>query len=131
MPASYQQLITAEINRILRDLNKLSPANDLNKEENKTILKRDHVQNELDRTRKELVAANERAMEAEKMVVAARIRFGEKKEDSSSVSSLEHRRQPSDDATLVRKGSMLDALEYDYFPGKGSFRLIKNIVTMY
>jgi len=60
IPERYQQLITSEINRILRELNKYAPGMDDGKEDSHHIWKRETVME------KELAAADERALEAER-----------------------------------------------------------------
>jgi len=60
IPERYQQLITSEINRILRELNKYAPGMDDGKDHNHHIWEGGTVME------KELAAANERALEAER-----------------------------------------------------------------
>ncbi|KAI8577547.1 hypothetical protein K450DRAFT_177613 [Umbelopsis ramanniana AG] len=66
LPDRYQQLITNEINRILRDMNK--EPGDENKEEDRMVWRRENdIRSELERARQELVMATDRAHEAEKL----------------------------------------------------------------
>ncbi|OZJ03000.1 hypothetical protein BZG36_04681 [Bifiguratus adelaidae] len=66
LPERYQHLITGEINRLLRDMNK-DPSTDLNKEEDRMIWRREYdMRSELERAREELHMLQERAEEAER-----------------------------------------------------------------
>lgn len=65
LPQRYQQLITGEINRILRDMNK-DPGNN-EKNAARLVWRREYdYQSELEQTRMEIAKAEERAMEAQK-----------------------------------------------------------------
>lgn len=65
LPQRYQQLITGEINRILRDMNK-DPVNN-EKNAARLVWRREYdYQSELEQTRMEIAKAEERAMEAQK-----------------------------------------------------------------
>ena len=74
----YQTLITLEINRILRDLNKVpvTATAGATNESSKDSLDRqsDAVHDELERARMELFLANSRAMEAEKKAEMSEVR---------------------------------------------------------
>ncbi|KAM3579647.1 hypothetical protein VKS41_008099 [Umbelopsis sp. WA50703] len=65
LPQRYQQLITGEINRILRDMSKDSGVQDKNAA--RLVWRREYdYQSELEQTRMEIVKAEERALEAQK-----------------------------------------------------------------
>jgi hypothetical protein len=80
LPDRYQQLITNEINRILREMNKGS--DDENKEEDRMVWRRENdIRSELERARQELVLASDRAHEAEKrcMTFEQRVKLAEER----------------------------------------------------
>lgn len=88
LPQKFQTLITHEINRILRDLNKL--ASDLKKEEKAPWRRSDAiVKDELERTRRELQMMHDRAAEAEKKaeLLEVRARLAEEKNKSFAPSA--------------------------------------------
>ncbi|KAI7866828.1 putative serine/threonine-specific protein kinase pkpA Phycomyces blakesleeanus [Spinellus fusiger] len=65
LPQCYQQLMTCEINRILRDMNRNQSAD--RGEDEKIVWRRENdIRSELDRAKKELALTLERAAEAEK-----------------------------------------------------------------
>jgi len=68
IPERYQQLITSEINRILRELNKYSPGTDDGNDDS-------HHQTKME---KELAAADERAIEAERRAFILEQQLAEK-----------------------------------------------------
>ena len=76
LPEKYQTLITHEINRILRDLNKLTSSNSdqQNKEETKQPWRRNDIRDELERAKREIDMAIERALEAEKKAELSEVR---------------------------------------------------------
>lgn len=65
IPERYQQLITSEINGILREMNKYIPELDENKEEDHHIWKRENA------ISKKIEQANQRFQEAERRILAA------------------------------------------------------------
>jgi len=80
LPERYQQLITNEINRILRDMNK--EPGDENKEEDRMVWRRENdIRSELERARQELTIAAERAHAAEKrcMTFEQRVKLAEER----------------------------------------------------
>ncbi|KAJ2964568.1 hypothetical protein NQZ79_g451 [Umbelopsis isabellina] len=80
LPHRYQQLITNEINRILREMNK--EPDDENKEEDRMVWRRENdIRSELERARQELVLASDRAHEAEKrcMTFEQRVKLAEER----------------------------------------------------
>lgn len=65
LPERYQQLITGEINRILREMNKDPASNEKNAA--RLVWRREYdYQSELEQTRMQIVNADERALEAQK-----------------------------------------------------------------
>jgi len=65
IPEKYQQLITSEINGILREMNKYTPELDENKEEDHHIWKRENA------ISKKIEQANKRFQEAERRIMVA------------------------------------------------------------
>ncbi|OZJ04054.1 hypothetical protein BZG36_03562 [Bifiguratus adelaidae] len=75
LPERYQHLITGEINRILRELNK-DPNADHNKEEDRMIWRREHdIRSELDKARRDVLLWEGRCREVEKRLVASEHRY--------------------------------------------------------
>jgi len=65
IPEKYQQLITSEINGILREMNKYTPELDENKEEDHHIWKRENA------ISKKIEQANQRFQDAERRIIVA------------------------------------------------------------
>jgi WNK lysine deficient protein kinase len=72
IPERYQQLITSEINRILRELNKYAPGTEDGNDDSHHIWKRETAME------KELAAADERAIEAERRAFILEQQLAEK-----------------------------------------------------
>lgn len=65
LPERYQQHITKEINRILRDIDKPSESEQAEQVRRSVWRRESDIRNELDRTRQELTQANDKVIEAE------------------------------------------------------------------
>jgi len=115
IPERYQQLITSEINGILREMNKYIPELDENKEEDHHIWKRENA------ISKKIEQANQRYQEAERRIVAAEENI--KKIDmelenlAKSQASLEYELQKkaviSD--TPIQTRQEMSVIDEDYF----------------
>ncbi|OUM65396.1 hypothetical protein PIROE2DRAFT_60051 [Piromyces sp. E2] len=82
IPERYQQLITSEINRILRELNKYAPGTEDGKDDSHHIWKRETAME------KELAAADERAIEAERRAFLLEQQLAEKERKLESEKML-------------------------------------------
>ncbi|KAI9354405.1 kinase-like domain-containing protein [Pilaira anomala] len=68
LPERYQQLITGDINRLLRDLNKQQNSAAEKIEDDRMVWRRENdIRSELERAKKELVAARDKILDVEKM----------------------------------------------------------------
>ena len=99
LPAKYQQLITGEINRILREMNRPIASDDKNREEHKQW-------NSLPRSIEE--TSQWQSLSRHK---------------SESDRSLSLRQDSTfESSSLSRKGSNIDSIDFEDFPNKGYYR---------
>ncbi|KAG1456350.1 hypothetical protein G6F55_006557 [Rhizopus delemar] len=100
LPERYQQHITKEINRILRDIDKPSESEQVEQVRRSVWRRESDIRNELDRTRAELSQANDRVLEVEQKCdnFEGRVRAAENKyrEAMRTLRELEEIKTPLD-----------------------------------
>jgi WNK lysine deficient protein kinase len=110
LPERYQQHITKEINRILRDIDKPSESEQVEQVRRSVWRRESDIRNELDRTRAELSQANDRVLEVEQKCdnFEGRVRAAENKyrEAVRTLRELEEIKVPLDNDSKLPTDSL-------------------------